>query len=62
MDLQHVQYRHIASHKHPTLIESWCPICGLFIAASQDPRKLKAAEDIHRCQTNWSAQSGQTDS
>jgi hypothetical protein len=53
MDLQQVEYRHIASHVHPTLIESWCLLCGLFIAASQDLRKLKAAENSHRCQNYW---------
>src|SRR2546423_650378 len=50
MDLQPIEYRRVASHTHPTLIESWCPLCGLFVAAAQDLIKLKAAEDIHRCQ------------
>jgi hypothetical protein len=49
MDLQPLHYRHIASPVHPKLIESWCPLCGLFIAASTDPNKLKAAEDSHGC-------------
>jgi len=50
MDLRDVEYRRIESHVHPTLIESWCPMCGLFVAASEDVKKLKTAEDLHRCQ------------
>jgi hypothetical protein len=49
MDLQPLQYRRITSPAHPALIESWCPLCGLFIAASPDPSKLKTAEDSHCC-------------
>ena len=62
MALRQVQYRHIESHVHPTLIESWCPICGWFIAASKDLRKLETAEDSHYSQYHESKESGQSSS
>jgi hypothetical protein len=31
------------------LIESRCPLCGGFIAASTDPRLVELAEGIHTC-------------
>lgn len=48
MDLGH-QVRRTISAVNPSLIESWCLRCGVFIAAAKDVRKLQAAEDIHSC-------------
>ncbi len=31
------------------MTESYCPSCGVFIAASPSPQFLKIAEDLHRC-------------
>lgn len=49
MDVQHHPVRHTTSVLNPALVESWCLDCGLFIAASNDPRKLKTAEESHMC-------------
>lgn len=49
MDLGHEPVRHTVSEVNPSLIESWCLKCGVFIAASSDVRKLQAAEDTHHC-------------
>jgi len=34
---------------HPKLIESYCPACGLLIAASPRPEVLRIFERIHAC-------------
>jgi hypothetical protein len=34
---------------HPKLIESYCPACGLLIAASPRPEVLRILERIHAC-------------
>jgi len=49
MNLQQHPARHIASVVNPALIESWCLECGVFIAASNDPGKLRTAEESHLC-------------
>lgn len=49
MALHHVPVRHSVSTINPALIESWCLKCGMFIAASDDEKKLQAAEDSHPC-------------
>jgi hypothetical protein len=49
MALLHFPVRHTVSALNPALIESWCLKCGLFIAASDDVRKLKTAEESHAC-------------
>lgn len=56
MDLQEAQFRRIASLINPVLVESWCPMCGLFVAASKDLRILKTAENSHHCGNNGSAE------
>src|SRR5690348_9858586 len=43
--------RRTISELNPLLIESWCLKCGLFIAASNDLKKLAAAEGSHPCLT-----------
>ncbi len=35
--------------RHPKLIESYCPACGLLIAASPRPQVLRILERIHIC-------------
>jgi len=35
--------------RHPKLIESYCPACGLLIAASPRPEVLRILERIHAC-------------
>ena len=35
--------------RHLKLIESYCPACGLLIAASPRPRVLQILERIHAC-------------
>ena len=49
MALLHFPVRHTVSALNPALIESWCLKCGLFIAASDDVRKLQPAEESHAC-------------
>lgn len=44
----------LASHRRanpgvPRLIESYCPACGLLIAASPRPGVLASMERIHNC-------------
>ena len=41
--------RRAISQLNSLLIESWCLKCGLFIAASNDVKKLAAAEGSHPC-------------
>jgi hypothetical protein len=31
------------------IIESYCPVCGIFLAASPEPSMLKFIEGLHRC-------------
>lgn len=62
MALHSIQYRHVESHVHPSLIESWCPVCGLFIAASEDVRKLETVEDSHYRQYHELKEAGQSHS
>jgi hypothetical protein len=52
MDLHPVPVRHAVSLLNPALIESWCLKCGMFIAASDDVRKLQTAENTHACISN----------
>src|SRR5437016_806637 len=42
-------FRHITSPRNPALIESWCLICGMFVAASITMRNLRVAENSHSC-------------
>jgi hypothetical protein len=49
MHLQSSPFRHINSALNPALIESWCPGCGVFIAAAVDIKKLQTAEKTHTC-------------
>lgn len=49
MVLQQSLIRHTASVINPSLIESWCLKCGVFIAASNDEQKLQAADNSHSC-------------
>lgn len=49
MQTEQSPFRHIHSPRNPALIESWCPGCGVFIAASNDVKKLVTAENIHSC-------------
>jgi hypothetical protein len=35
--------------RHPKLVESYCPSCGLLIAASPRPEVLRILERIHAC-------------
>lgn len=39
----------IASQFSPKLMESYCPGCGLLIAASPFPRVLSVMETLHSC-------------
>ena len=41
--------RRTISQVNPLLIESWCLKCGVFIAASNDLKKLATAEGSHPC-------------
>ena len=62
MALLHFPVRHIVSAVNSALIESWCLKCGLFIAASDDVRKLQPAEKSHACNAATKAQpSGEMD-
>lgn len=49
MVLQQSLIRHTTSLINPSLIESWCLKCGVFIAASNDEQKLQAADNSHSC-------------
>jgi hypothetical protein len=49
MPLQQFLVRHTTSMINPSLIESWCLKCGVFIAASNDESKLQAADRSHSC-------------
>lgn len=49
MDRGQQPVRHTISEINPSLIESWCLKCGVFIAASKDVRKLQTVEGIHSC-------------
>jgi pyruvate/2-oxoacid:ferredoxin oxidoreductase beta subunit len=49
MHLEPFPFRHVNSTLNPALIESWCPGCGVFIAASVDIKKLQTAENTHAC-------------
>jgi len=42
-------FRRFVSPQNSSLIESWCPGCGVFIAAAEDVRNLQAAESSHNC-------------
>lgn len=37
------------TRKGVAVTESYCPVCGLFIAASPRPQVLALAEKLHRC-------------
>lgn len=44
--------------QHPKLIESYCPACGLLIAASPRPEALRILESIHACPVYFRYQKG----
>jgi hypothetical protein len=37
------------NRRNPKLIESYCPVCGLLIAASPRPEVLRILARIHAC-------------
>ena len=44
-----LEFEHAPNSKRPSLIESYCSACGVFIAASPNPRMLLLAELPHTC-------------
>ncbi len=42
-------YKHRSSPENPSLIESRCPLCGQFIAATKDLALLAKIESQHEC-------------
>ncbi len=42
-------FEHVANLRRPHVIESYCPNCGLFVAASPNPKLLISAELFHTC-------------
>ena len=53
-----LQFEHVPNVRTAHLIESYCRVCGLFIAASTRLELIEAAEKAHACMR--SATSGQT--
>jgi hypothetical protein len=48
------------SRKGSSVIESYCGVCGVFIAASSGPNLLELAERLHRCAgASWDQKPGQ---
>jgi hypothetical protein len=42
-------FQHSPSPKHPEVIASYCPLCGMFVGASFNPEILALIERIHQC-------------
>jgi hypothetical protein len=42
-------FDHVANTKRPYVIQSYCPLCGFFIAASSNPKLIEIAEQEHQC-------------
>lgn len=40
---------HRANYRWRTLVESYCPLCGLLVGVSRHPEFLAAAEKAHTC-------------
>jgi hypothetical protein len=44
-----LRFEHRSSRENPSLIESRCPLCNQFIAASKNLRLITSAESVHDC-------------
>ena len=42
-------FEHVANLRRPQVIESYCPSCGVFVAASSSLQTLELAESAHTC-------------
>jgi hypothetical protein len=49
--MESLPFRHFehVSNQRSLVVESYCPVCKVFIAASSNPKMLALAEQLHEC-------------